>query len=419
MNLNDLLPVREATARAIAAATTLNTSNGDRTRTVGLWDASGYVLAEDVTADRDQPPFVKSMMDGFAFRHSDAATQGSATRLVVVGESAAGRPYEGPSVGPGEAVAIMTGAPLPDGTDSVHMVERTTREGGSVVLHGADGERLGNNVSQPGSNVTTGDVVVERGRVIESLTAGVIASVGRSKIDVFQRPRVTVMTTGDELVSLEQAPGPHQIRDSNRRTLFALLEREWCRVVDGGIVEDTETALRAAVRDGLKSDVLVLSGGVSAGVYDLVADALREEGVEIAFHGVRMKPGKPMLMGTHPGGLVFGLPGNPVSTYVTALMVMVPALRVLGRRPSAVPWTAQARLKRPLRATRGRAVFEPATVVVGQTGELEVEGLRWRGSSDQTSYARANALIWREAAAEAAQAGEQVTVVLPQPFASW
>jgi len=410
-----LLPFEEALERIVATATALRDERPVATRQVGLWEASGYVVAEDVRADRDQPPFARSMMDGFAFRAADL--RGPEARLRVVGELAAGSWPEAP-LGPGEAVIIMTGAPIPPGADTVQMVERTRRDGDDVVILGGP-LAAGHNISPQGEDARTGDVVVERGRVVESLTAGVLGAVGAQHVPVFQRPRATVMTTGDELVGLSEAPGPGQIRDSNRRTLMALLEREWCRVIDGGIVADDLTEIRRAIRSGLESDVLVLSGGVSAGVYDLVRQALEEEGVEILFHKVAIRPGKPLLFGRHPGGLVFGLPGNPVSTFVTGLMLMAPALRILGRRPEHRTWYLRLPVQGKIPATGSRTTFHPADIVIGDTDGMSVRYRPWHGSADQFSFARANVLIRRDPGEPAVDEGDLVRVVIPHPLASW
>lgn len=409
-----LLAVDAAIDTIAEAAQALRDGLEPSTRQLSLWDASGFVLAEDVVADRDQPPFARAMMDGFAVRSSDVA--GAEARLRVVGEVAAGASADR-AVEPGEAIAIMTGAPMPSGADAVQMIEKTRSEGDHVVVAGP--VRAGQNVAPQGEDARAGAVVVERGRVIESLTAGVLGAVGAAQVTVFQRPRVTVMTTGDELVALDVEPGPSQIRDSNRRTLMALLEREWCRVVDGGMVADTLAETRRAIRSGLDSDVLVLSGGVSAGAYDHVRQALDEEGVEVVFHKVSIRPGKPVLFGRHAGGLVFGLPGNPVSAFVTALVLMTPALRILGRRPEHANWEITAPLDGTLPATGARTTFHPGDLHHGGADGLSVRPRAWNGSADQFSFARANVLIRTDSGSPAVRAGELVRVVLPHALTSW
>ncbi|MCB9733337.1 MAG: molybdopterin molybdotransferase MoeA [Deltaproteobacteria bacterium] len=410
----DLLPVDDAVDIVIRAAQEL-ARNSWPTRQLSLWDASGFILAEDICADRDQPPFDRAMMDGFALRAADVAA--GPTTLRVVGEVAAGSDVD-LTVGEGEAVAIMTGAPLPRGADTIVMVERTSRPDDGHVSVPGPLER-GDNVAPRGQEVREGQVVAASGRVVESLTAGVLASVGAHRVTVRVRPRVTVITTGSELVPIEATPGPAQIRDSNRRTMFAFLEREWARVVDGGIVADEMNATRMAIREGLDSDVLVLSGGVSAGSYDIVRAALEEEGVEILFHKVRIKPGKPVLFGRHAGGLVFGLPGNPVSAFVAGLVLLGPALRVLGRRPEPASWYVRLPLVGELPATAGRTTFHAAELVRGDDDQLAVRYRPTLGSADQVAVARGNSFIRTEPGAPAARDGDLVRVLLPHSPVSW
>lgn len=412
--LDDLTPVDDAVEIVIRAAQEFARSSWP-VRQLPLWEASGFVLAEDVTADRDQPPFDRAMMDGFALRAADVA--GGPATLRVIGEIAAGSELA-LTVGEGEAAAIMTGAPLPPGADTVVMIERCERAGDGQVAVPGPLER-GDNVAPRGQEVREGQVVVAAGRIIETMTAGVLASVGAHRVTVRMRPRVTVLTTGSELVPIEATPGPAQIRDSNRRTLFALLERDWARVVDGGIVPDELAATRRAIRDGLDSDVLVLSGGVSAGSYDIVRQALEEEGVEILFHKVRLKPGKPVLFGRHADGLVFGLPGNPVSAFVAALLLLGPALRVLGRRPEPRSWYLRVPLEGELPATAGRTTFHPAELVRGEEDRLAVRPRPTLGSADHVAVARCNAFIRTEPGAPAGRDGELVRVMLPHSPVSW
>lgn len=417
-----LIPLDDAVAIVVETALALRESRPPATRTTSIWEASGYVLAEDVVADRPLPPFDKSMMDGYALRAADLDDE--ETALEVVGEVAAGG--AGGALGPGQAKAIMTGAPLPEGADAVQVVERTTlptERPGVVIVRGkvAPGE----NVTSAGTEARGGQVVVERGRIIESLTAGVLGTVGAAQVEVYRRPRVTVVATGNELVSIEETPGPTQIRDSNRKTLMALAEAEWCRVVDGGIAKDDRTHLRSVIRDGLEGDVLVLSGGISAGSYDYVRECLEAEGVEVLFHQIAIKPGKPALFGRTDRSLVFGLPGNPVSTFVTAAMLLVPAVRVLGRRPDHRPWVLRLPLAEgTLPPTGKRTTFHPGHLVradgagVGLDG-LSVRPLAWKGSADHVAFARGNVLIRCDVGEPAMKAGDLVSVVLPRSLVDW
>jgi len=405
----------DAVATTIGEARALVRRHPRETQQRELWEARGMVLAEDVLADRDLPPFSRSAMDGWAVQAGDVGAE-EAT-LDIVGEVAAGASFEG-KLEPGQAVAIMTGAPLPAGADAVQMKEKSERDADDPTRIRLLGPmRVGQNVRHQGEDRAKGAVAVEKGRLLDGLTCGVLASVGRTTVEVFRRPRVAVMATGNELVDVHEVPGPAQIRESNRHTLFGMLG-DRCRTVDGGMVADTEGALRLAIREHLRNDVLVLSGGVSAGEYDLVADALTSEGCEIVFHKVRMKPGKPVLVARHDRGLVFGLPGNPVSVFTTAQVLLLPALRVLAGRREPGPWILEARLDGTLPRTKGRTTFEPG-YLTQRAGRWQVRGIPFNGSGDQVGFAAANCLIRREHGSAAAEDGETVRVVLPRPPVSF
>ncbi|MCB9728686.1 MAG: molybdopterin molybdotransferase MoeA [Deltaproteobacteria bacterium] len=388
----------EAWARRAAGAT----------EELALGDAVGRVLAGDVRADRDQPPFDRAAMDGYALRAADAA--GERQRLAVVGEVAAGTAWEG-ELPAGAAVAIMTGAPVPPGADAVQMVERCRELGPAAVEIGGP-VRAGQHIAPRGEDLRAGDVVARAGARVEGLLAGALASVGAARVPVVARPTVAIVGTGDELVDISQSPGPAAIRDSNRYTLEALAHAAGARVVLVERVADDPAALAAAVARGLRADVLVLSGGVSAGRYDLVVGALAEAGVSLAFHKVAIKPGKPMVFGTHPGGLVFGLPGNPVSTFVTGVLLLAPALRALGGQGAAWPRALQARLLAPIEATTERTTFHPGRLEVAADGALAVTPVGWNGSGDQSGFARGDCFIRREARSERVEPGERVSAIV-------
>jgi len=410
-----LLPVDRAVDIVLEAAFELRDNKvGATVRSVSIWEASGMVLAQDIVADRDLPSFDKSMMDGFALRTADL--DGDQT-LTIVGEIAAGGPAPR-ALQPGEAMAIMTGAQVPDGADAVQIVELSERDGDQLRLRAKVAP--GANITRAGGQARAGDVVVAKGRVIEALTAGVLGTFGATSIPVYRRPRVTVLATGNELVNIEATPGPGQIRDSNRKTLMALLDSEWCRVVDGGIVLDERAALRRAIAEGRDSDVLVLSGGVSAGAYDLVHDCLVSEGCEILFHQISIKPGKPVLFGRMGQTLVFGLPGNPVSAFVTAVLLLAPAVRVLGHRPEHRSWYLPVPLAGTLPPTGKRTTFHPGDLVRDPaTEQLSVRPLPWDGSADHIGFSLGNVLIRRDAGLAQAEPGELMRVVLPHALATW
>jgi molybdopterin molybdotransferase len=409
MSRRELLDLDLALELTLDAARQIREARPFATRKRSLWEARGFVLAEDVLADLDQPPFDASAMDGFACRAEDVRAVHAELR--VIGEAAAGRGYPG-ELGPGEAVAITTGAELPRGADAIQIVECSRREGDRVVLEGPLAPRA--NVRKQGEACRAGEPVVRAGRVIDGLSMGVLASVGAAEVQIQPRPRVTVVASGTELVDLTVVPGPGQIRDSNRSTLLALVEAAHGLAVDGGRVADDLEALRGVVRNGLDDDVLVISGGVSAGTYDLVTAALEAEGVEVLLHHVRIKPGKPVLVGRKGLTMVFGLPGNPVSTWVTAQLLLMPALRVLGHRPEPGPWMLECKLAGELEATGSRTTFHPGVLQSGPGG-YKVSPLRWRGSADQVAYAAASCMIRCDPRTGPLEPGARVRVVLRDP----
>lgn len=370
-----------------------------------LWDAHGHVLAVSALADRDTPPFDRSAMDGFAFRFADPRD----APLTVIGEAPAGAVFSR-VVGPGEAVAIMTGAPVPEGADTVVMIEQCQVDGDRVLITGA--VQRGRHIARRGEDVLAGDIAVRAGSAIQGPVVGVLAGVGATKVTVHRPPRVTVMATGDELVEHDTVPAPHQIREGNRQTVMAMLRALRAATVDGGIVADTEEALRDAVRAAASSDIIVLSGGVSKGKYDLVRPVLDELGMETLFHGVRAKPGKPVLFGRLGGSLVLGLPGNPVSTYVMAVLLLLPAVRALAGLEQPRTRTLSARLRGGLPATGSRTTYHPAVLSQGSDGIAEVYPVTWRGSGDLTGYSASNCIIRTESDAPSPENGSQVRVLL-------
>jgi molybdopterin molybdotransferase len=292
---------------------------------VPLGEARGRILAAEVGAADPVPGFDNSAMDGFAVRAADTAA--APVTLQVVDESRAGRPARR-AVGAGEAIVISTGAMVPDGADSVVPVEDTSARDGRVEV-GAEVEP-GRNVRRAGEDVRSGDVVIAPGTVIGAAELGVIASVGLGSVRCARRPRAYVLTTGDELHEPGEPLPPGGIRNSNARTVPALVEQSGGEVAGVETVADDPPATRAAIERALDADVVVICGGVSVGEHDHVRTALAELGVEEAFWGVALRPGKPTSFGVHAGGaLVFGLPGNPVSAMVTFLLLARPAIDVL------------------------------------------------------------------------------------------
>jgi molybdopterin molybdotransferase len=352
---------------------------------VPLARALGRVLAEDVRLDRDLPPFTRSAMDGFALRAADAA---AGRPLRIVGRTTAGEsPFA--TLGEGEAVAIMTGAPLPDGADAVVPVERAERSEATLVVREAP--RPGDHVSARGEAAARGSVVLRAGARVDPGAVGVLAAAGRTEVPVARRPRVAILCTGDELVPVARDPGPHGIRDSNGFALAAQVERAGGEPDYGGPVGDEPQALRRAVERGLSADVLCVSGGVSVGEKDLVPRALEDAGVERLFHRWAVKPGGPLWFGRRGDVLVFGLPGNPVATFVGFETLVVPALRTrVGRAFSPRP-TARVLFDGTFLRSIARRSFVPAALDLG--GERPAaRPIRSTGSGDLLSTAGAAAL---------------------------
>ena len=360
--------------------------------------ALGQVLAEGVAADLDSPPFDKAMMDGYAVRAADGGERR------VVGEVAAGG-SAAVVVGPGEAVRIFTGAPIPPGADAVVKQEDTTADGGVVRLMSP--LKPGQNIFRRGQEMTAGDVVLPAGTALSPVALGVLAAVGRTEVAVFPRPTVGVIVTGNELVEAGTRPTGGQIRNTNGPMLAAQAARAGAMPRYLGIARDDEAAMRALIADGLESsNVLLLSGGVSVGKYDLVPDVLKSLGVETHFHSVRMKPGKPLLFGTKGGTLVLGLPGNPVSGYVGFELFVRPALdTMLGRESATRVLTLP--LSEPLTANHDRPTYHPAVVA-----RDSVRPLPWSGSADLRGLLAATGFVVIPPGAVKLAVGDAVSVVL-------
>lgn len=395
MSSSDLLSVAQAIQIIDAVEVTA------RTMQVNLAEAQGLRLARDIVADRDYPPFDKSLMDGFAVYCRDVAA--APVELHVVGEIPAGV-VPARAIGPGQAMAIMTGAALPTGADGVVPVEDCQLEQDRVrVLKVSNPARY---VSRRGADCRAGQIVLERGTVLQSPQLAVAACVGTATVEVFVPPRVAMLCTGDELIPIDSEAQPAQIRNCNGVMLAALLRQMGCRVTDMGLVKDDPDAIRQRIQQTLgQFDCLVVSGGMSAGRYDFVPKILSSLGVELKISRLRIKPGRPFVFGVSGRTFVFGLPGNPVSGFVCAVRLCSRLLsRMAGGRPDE-RWR-QARLQSPLDSNGDREFYQPA-ILSGQT----VQPLKWKGSADIFTLAQANALIVRKEHDPARQAGEIVDVL--------
>jgi molybdopterin molybdotransferase len=404
MQEDQLITVQQAIAIIDATSVQL------RVETVRLEEAQGLRLAQDIAADRDYPPFDKSLMDGYAVHCADVAK--TPVELKVVGEIAAGqRPAR--AVNPGEAIAIMTGAPMPDGADGVVPVEDVevggqtaegrVQKGETVTILRAEG--AARHIARRGADCAAGRIVLARGTKLEAPQLAVAASVGASRVDVFAKPRVAVLSTGDELVHVDETPGPSQIRNSNNIMLAALLRRVGCDVIDLGIARDEPSIIRDAIERGMQFDALFVSGGMSMGQYDFVPKILIELGFDMKITKLRIKPGKPFVFAQRQGAFVFGLPGNPVSSFVCALRLASRLLIRMGGGAELERWRSGV-LESPLEANGSREFYQPA-ILKGDT----VQPLKWKGSADIYTLAAANGLIVRPENAIPAGIGAMVNVL--------
>jgi len=371
---------------------------GEAVETCPLAEAAGRILARPAVSDVDLPPFEKSMMDGFAVRSSDLASEGGT--LDCIGESRAGEPFSG-SVPPGRCVEIFTGAELPADCDAVEMIERTSRPTGSAEGHGVGpvsferAVRSGQNVGHKAEILGAGRTVFEPGRRLGAADLSVLASIGCEPVPVHPRPVVSVLTTGDELVPAGAKPGPGQIREGNTLYLKAACERLGYVVRRAGIVADDPTELEHAFREALDGgDALITTGGVSVGKYDLVGATFERLGVEPVLHKVAIKPGKPIWFGLLGPKPVFGLPGNPVSSLLGFEAFVRPALaRLAGARGEEVELLRRGRWKGEVTRSSVRQHNVPASVRIGDDGVPELEPLPWRGSADIVAVSEADALV--------------------------
>jgi molybdopterin molybdotransferase len=431
-----MLNIDEAQRLVLSTATVLRPAPSPSGQSLG------QVLAEDVASDMDMPPFDKSLVDGFAVRSADLV--GGCGKLAIAGEVVAGDAPWGPdrTVASGTAVRIMTGAAIPSGADAVVMVERTqvesaagavqgsdravwsqARDGGSVAIRD-DRFKPGQNIMRQGSEMTSGQVVLRAGTRLRAAEIGLLAAVGFGTAPVFPRADVSIISTGNEIVEADVRPGPGQIRNSNGSTLAAMVTEAGGAARYLGIARDTASDLERLVRAGLESDILLLSGGVSAGELDLVPDVLKGLGAREIFHKVSLKPGKPIWFGARerpaPGDgssdrgsrqtLIFGLPGNPVSVVVCFELFVKPAMRRLMGFAEPLPRHVSAALAEDRSWRSDRPTYCPASLEAGDNG-WQVRLVQWKGSPDLLALADSNGFAILPEGDHQKRRGEHVRVL--------
>ena len=391
---------------------------------VELLDSPGQILAEAIIADRNFPSFPRATRDGYAVRATDLAKLPAT--LDVIGEVKAGGAVAATlKVGPGQAAAIMTGAPAPPGSDAVVMVEYTSRDGNQVTI--TKGIAAGDNIVPIAAEAKRGDRLLSPGVRLDHAAIAVAASVGRSRLLVYSKPRVAVLATGDEVVDIDVPLAPNQIRNSNTYSLAAQIQTAGGEPVLLPIAPDEPERLQELIRDGFESELLLLTGGVSMGKYDLVEQALAEFDAEFFFTGAQIQPGRPVVFGRVPCGAgapvsegaparsdhtyFFGLPGNPVSTMVTFELFARPLLEALAGMPPRKLVFLHAKLKSEIKTKPGLKRFLPA-VLSGEFEQAEVELVRWQGSGDIAATATANCYIVIPPDRERIAAGEYVPLLM-------
>ena len=380
------------------------------TERVAIDQVLGRVLAEDVVADSDLPPFDRSQMDGYAVRAEDVKT--APVRLRIAGESAAGRGWHN-QLEEGQAVRIMTGAPVPAGADSVQQVELTHELKDGTVVELLETVELGKSIVKRGAEIKAGQVVLNAGSVINAAMMAVLAAFGYANVEVFRRPRVGVLATGTELVSVDQTPGQDQIRDSNNYSLTAYATLAGATVERMPLTGDETSLLKKQIAEAAKrSDLIVTSGGVSMGVYDVTKSALKELDAEIFFERVALRPGKPTVFARLPNGtLVFGLPGNPVSVAVTFNLFARTALLAMQGATDPTLKRETAALARTVKGTTDRESYLPAQLMTNDDAELIAFPLKWGGSSDFVAFALTTALLIVPKNLKSIEAGSLVSVL--------
>jgi molybdopterin molybdotransferase len=388
-------------ARRIVIHTTRGLTRLPRTETVPLDQAHSRILAEDLPADRDYPALRRSLRDGFAVRATDVPGT-----LRLRGEVRAGQGEQG-ALAPGEAIEVMTGAPVPDGADAVVMIEYVTRNNQGEVSTEQRAEP-GQFINARGAEAQAGSVLIARGTRLDASHIAALAMCGQSQVSVYTPPSVAILATGDELVEISEQPKPHQIRNSNAHMLATLVAASGGRPNLLPVARDTKEALRPLLEQGLSHDLLLISGGVSAGKYDLVKPGLRELGVEFQFERVRVQPGQPTAFGRYKSRPVFGLPGNPGSSLITYQLFARPALEMLAGDANPILPLLWAKFEAPFRHKPGLTRFLPA--ILSEDGQ-HLRHVSWQGSSDVPALAKANVFLVADEDRESWEPGDLIRVM--------
>jgi molybdopterin molybdotransferase len=398
-----MLTFEQAREQVISQISKLN--RAARTIDVSVWDAASYVLAQNLIADRNYPPFNRATRDGYAVRASEST---ASSTLTCIGEIKAGDALAQP-LQKGTCIQIMTGAPVPPDADAVVMIEYTTRE--KDLIHFQPSATKGQNIVHAGSEATKGQALLSSGTRLGYAELGLAAQIGATQLRCAKKPRVAILSTGDEIVPVDATPGPFQIRNSNSVSLAAQVRDAGGEPVVLGNVADRIESLGDKIQQGLDEDILVVSGGVSMGKYDLVEDVLKSLGATFYFDAVAIRPGKPAVFAMCNEKPVFGLPGNPISTMVTFDLFVVPAIDVLsGALARPLPFL-KAVLAEPIKEKPGMTHFLPASVQ-SDSGEARVKPLPWQGSGDIVTMAKANCFLVVGADIQTLAPGENVNVLM-------
>ncbi len=388
-------------ARRIVIETVRSSASNVNTELLPLEAVHSRILAEAVRAERDYPALERSLRDGYAVKAHDLPAT-----LAVRGEVRAGDEEQAPLLA-GEAREIMTGAPVPQGADAIVMVEHVTRLGGQVKIDQT--AEAGQFINKRGAEALAGDELVAARTKLDASHIAVLAAAGRTMVPVLAKPRVAILATGDEIVPLNEKPAPYQIRNSNSYMLAALVRATGGEPLILPVARDTKAALAPLLKAGLAADLLIVTGGVSAGKYDLVKPALRDFGVEFRFERVRIQPGQPTAFAVANGKPIFGLPGNPGSSLVTYLLFAQPALELLAGAVNPLLPLLSARFQAPFRHKGGLTRFLPARL--SDDGQ-HIRHISWQGSSDIPALARANCFLVADHDRESWAVGDSIRVML-------